>query len=142
MKFEYFFILLLYFLLTSCKDEAPEGYSVNGKWIWVRTTGGIAGISLTPETEGYTQTIEISPENNFIVYRNGGVYDEGEFKIVKGKSIYRIGDVDLIKANSKILEPQILVSFAFKADTLFLYEECYDCFNYVYVKKKEEKKKN
>ena len=34
-----------------------------GTWSWIRATGGIAGTTRTPESEGYTQTLTFAPPN-------------------------------------------------------------------------------
>lgn len=59
----------LLFLLSSCSSEPAdidlgEGdlqivdfADVTGSWNWVRSTGGIAGTTRTPATEGYEATI-------------------------------------------------------------------------------------
>jgi len=60
--------LALLLVLTACSESDPvfvesgdlqvvEFADVTGGWSWVRSTGGIAGTTRTPETEGYEATI-------------------------------------------------------------------------------------
>ena len=42
-----------------------------GTWSWIRATGGIAGTTRTPESEGYTQTLTFAPPNQVEMARDG-----------------------------------------------------------------------
>lgn len=59
------FISLMSLALLACDKEkycAEECYTaigINGEWIWVESTGGLAGHTITPATEGFSQRIVI-----------------------------------------------------------------------------------
>lgn len=51
------------------KDELPQ--ALFGTWSWIRSTGGIAGTTRTPESEGYTQTLTFTAPNQIELFRDG-----------------------------------------------------------------------
>jgi hypothetical protein len=56
---------------ASGEDELPE--ALFGTWSWIRATGGIAGSTLTPESEGYMRTLTFTPPNQVEMFRDGVV---------------------------------------------------------------------
>ena len=42
-----------------------------GDWSWVDASGGLAGITLTPESEGYDQMLRFGPSPDFELLRDG-----------------------------------------------------------------------
>ena len=52
-----------------------------GAWSWVRATGGIAGTTRTPDSEGYTRTLTFTPPNQVQMLQDGvpGVTTTFEF---------------------------------------------------------------
>src|SRR4030095_14031114 len=57
------FLALISILPACCDDDCgptEEGKNqegILGKWVWIKSVGGIGGWTLTPESEGYTQYI-------------------------------------------------------------------------------------
>ena len=59
-------------LLVACSspvEPAPDG--LFGVWEWVRAEGGIAGVTLTPETEGHTLQLRITRPDRIQLDRDG-----------------------------------------------------------------------
>jgi hypothetical protein len=50
-------------------DELPD--ALFGTWSWVQASGGIAGGTITPESEGYTRTLIFISPNQVEVLRDG-----------------------------------------------------------------------
>ena len=92
-----FKILIFAIFFSSCtKEELPQISSgIIGKWAWVKSSGGIAGVTLTPETEGKQITIEFS-SSTVKRYINGNLESEMTYRIESGTSIYKTGNTDLI----------------------------------------------
>ena len=71
------FAFLVFLVSAACSSDptAPEAdglpQGLFGTWSWVRATGGIAGVTQTPDTEGYTKTITFTAPNQVQVFRNG-----------------------------------------------------------------------
>ena len=42
-----------------------------GTWSWIRATGGIAGTTRTPQSEGYMRTLTFTPPNQVEMARDG-----------------------------------------------------------------------
>ena len=70
----YFAIALMSLLMLNCSgsDSSPDKSSnteketsLTGNWHWIRSTGSIAGITVTPENSGRTMEIEFTADNTF-----------------------------------------------------------------------------
>ncbi len=44
-------------------DENQIPPALFGGWVWIEATGGVAGVTLTPETEGFTRGLVIATPN-------------------------------------------------------------------------------
>jgi hypothetical protein len=59
-------------LLSGCSSPVePPPDSLFGVWEWVRAEGGVAGVTLTPETEGYTLQLKITRPDRIQLDRDG-----------------------------------------------------------------------
>lgn len=95
-----------------------------GHWRWTESDGGLAYRKLTPETEQYQQTLVITPDSLFTIYRNDSVSFQGHFHLVRDKSIYADSITWLIRFDNRSVD----LSFDVNAFSLTLYDQCYDCF--------------
>jgi hypothetical protein len=141
-----FWIALLGFILLAqqCNQEItlpnPELKKIFGRWEWVESSGGFMGKVITPAKAGYTEEIEFLKDGIFLKFKNGNVIDKNKFSISEGKSIFKAESSYIISfspvdsSGPSSMQKQSL-SFAGN-DTLFLSEECYDCFSHVYLRKK------
>ena len=71
-------------LLSGCSspvEPAPDG--LVGVWEWVRAEGGIAGVTLTPETEGFTRQLRITRPDRIQLERNGVVEVVTRFELIR-----------------------------------------------------------
>lgn len=104
-------------LLCSCvEDEASGLYDT---WEWTETSGGYAGVLMTPETEGYSQSLEIS-ESTIKRYKNDSLISECIYALDTAESI-RGEDCPVI-----IYESGLTKSYILEGDMLTLYDEFYD----------------
>ncbi len=59
-------------LLSGCSSPVePPPDSLFGVWEWVRAEGGIGGVTLTPETEGFTLQLRIARPDRIQLDRDG-----------------------------------------------------------------------
>ena len=149
MKFKGIFALaFLAILLTNCKkdqdlrQDQKQDQEINseleGTWIWLKSTGGFAGTTQTPTSEGYSLTIEFS-DDGYQKFQDGELVISSDYSITEEGSINFPGIVPIISYdisfppnNTGMMEKQ---SFVFGGtDTLFLSDECYDCFFHIYIK--------
>jgi hypothetical protein len=127
--------LFAFILLVSCTKEnsipSSQSSDLAGKWNWVSSSGGIAGITYTPKS--LKKTIKIEYDTNFIYryYENDTLKSESGYQLIKGRSIYSQDSTMIITmGNSSIRQSYQIRS----RDTLILMDECFDCFNHLYVR--------
>ena len=141
-----FFTILLLGLFTACKKKEislpdPSLEKLFGRWEWVESGGGLAYHQTSPSTTGCSITIEFERNGIYKEYKNGKHQNRMKFYLSKGSSIYSSVESNLIKYNDTgILDKNntpITESIQFAGqDTLYLNQECFDCFGHVYVRKK------
>lgn len=145
MEFRIAVALLSFILLAqTCTKEIalpnPELKKIFGRWEWIETSGGFAGKIITPAKTGIAYAIEFSTNGIFQYYKNEKLIDKKLFSIIEGTSIYG-GEKAYIVSYSNVDSlfrgsmPNQSVSFS-GSDTLYLKEECHDCFSTVFVRKK------
>lgn len=71
-------VILLALLATACSK--PESKTLAGTWRWAATTGGIAGVNYTPESEGFEAEI-VFKGSQFTFYKDGEKVASGMYHI-------------------------------------------------------------
>lgn len=71
-------IAALAVLATACSK--PEMQMLEGTWQWTRTSGGIAGVNYTPESEGFEAEL-VFKGNQFTFYKDGEKVVSGTYHI-------------------------------------------------------------
>ncbi|HKJ43978.1 MAG TPA: hypothetical protein VKA27_17915 [Sunxiuqinia sp.] len=113
--------IILTVLLSGCQKETFHASGLTGEWNWLYTSGGFAGMTYTPESTGFTSTIEFTPDSIYRIFRDGELQLE---------SNYHLSPPDLISYD----ETSILQSFRISKDTLTLIDQCDDCFMSIYIR--------
>jgi len=72
-------------------NALPE--ALFGSWSWTGASGGIAGVSITPEPAGYTMTLVFTVPNQVNLFRDGVVQGSTTFDFVPG-----VNDVSAIRS--------------------------------------------
>jgi hypothetical protein len=129
-------LLFVFMLLASCSSESPETSSkktLQGKWEWTGSSGGIAGTTSTPASTNQNIYIEFS-DTTYKTYINGKLSSEKPYTIKIQESIF--GDKRPMIVSTDPQKYFVAMSFEIKENTLFLSEECYDCFGSGYVRLK------
>ena len=76
-------------LLSGCSSPVePPPDSLFGVWEWVRAEGGIAGVTLTPETEGYTLQLRITRPDRIQLDRDGVAEVVTRFELISPQLRY------------------------------------------------------
>jgi len=113
-----------------CKKTDTSPFSMlYHQWEWVQSSGGIAGVVQTPQSEGYTQTIDFDENGFFTVYQNNAVAISGTYTIIRAESILDNQEHDMIVFDNSLLESAIT---QLNGDTLILREEAFDGFTHTY----------
>jgi hypothetical protein len=127
---------------TSCRKSVLENpttnhSSIHGNWQWVQSSGGIAGQTTTPFTEGREATLQFN-QNGTCFFVTGNKSDQFEYSLSDGQTIYSEKQAHLI--TYKAIDNKtthVIQSYQFRGnDTLFLNDECHDCFGHIYVRKR------
>ena len=71
-------ITALAVLATACSK--PEKKELAGTWQWYCTSGGIAGVFYTPESEGF-ETELVFKGGHFTFYKDGKKITSGTYRI-------------------------------------------------------------
>ncbi len=134
-----FLFLLTIAICSSCKKDDIKKIEdrLVGEWAWVRSTGGLMGTTLTPDTEGYSQSYLFQKNGIFTHYKDTATLHSNFYWVEKGNSIYKTGEVDLlILGNQDHTIVNSTFSIEFNGENgLILREECNDCFEIIFSRK-------
>jgi hypothetical protein len=145
VKIQILFIVLISSFMGACRKDITTPNSASeklfGKWTWIQSSGGIGGNLKSPKTEGYSNSIEFSDKGIYKTFKDGKQTDKMKYSLTEGKSIYLPGkgiiiefkDIGLFDKDNTPLKQSMQF---FGNDTLFLSEECYDCYSHLYVREK------
>ncbi len=134
--FTLIFSALVFCSVSSCNKTEDPGPSAQivGKWRWVKSVGGIGGFTLTPATEGFTQTQVFGADSSFKFYKNDSLKLQNTFTVTRN---YKQGaeTVDVLKINSN---DSYKSAFTIRNDTLYTSDYLFisDGFSTVYVRVK------
>ncbi len=124
--------LFLFFSLTcliwGCSnDNSDIGLdSIVGNWVWVRSSGGIAGTTETPESTGKNVRLEITNDSTR-TFVNGNLVSSQKYTLETRESL-------LFKAprTMKVSEEGFRTIVEFDNGNLILIGDCFDCMSSVY----------
>lgn len=111
-------VLLIGTLFWACKksDQQPVAGSFIGKWKWLYTQGGIAGIKTTPATTGYNKTLSLNTDSTYVFMQNSNIIGQGSYHISADSRLEIAKRIDVITYSS--MSVQQIISL--KNDTLNL----------------------
>ncbi|TFH65818.1 MAG: hypothetical protein E4G91_01090 [Candidatus Zixiibacteriota bacterium] len=108
-------------------DSTPQVFDrLIGNWEWVRSVGGIAGNTITPESAGYTKTTHFHTDSTYQEYRNDTLSLSTRFRLY----LRPVGKVLVNMLQIDDSEPAQIVNVT--DSTLELTDECYDCYLHSY----------
>jgi len=129
----YVFLLGAAIILGSCKTTVNEDSDLplNGKWILVNVSGGIASDIEDVDTQAERHLVVFGKNNSVSYLYNDSLLSTTSFLIEKRSSIYSTDELDFIIYKSG-LEPEVITYLS--NDTLSLADNNYDGFTRVYIK--------
>ena len=137
-------LLLLTLLASACRKEAinaaPENQnqSILGRWQWLSASGGFSGGGTHPYPEAKGQLIETEfrPDGQYLEYVSGRVRRETSFQIQEVKSIYDGQQREAVRYGSQGYGGGVITQIIqLKGDTLYLKDNVYDGYTWVYIRK-------
>ncbi len=124
------FIMVGVLLHPGCKKSDSSPYSmIYHKWEWVESIGGLGGWVRTPESEGYTQSIEFDENGFYTKYKNNVVDRRGTYTIIRAESQLDQKEYDMVVFDDGSPTQAIMI---LTDNQLTLREECFDCFTHTY----------
>ena len=132
----YVFLLSAAIILGSCKTTVNEDSDlpINGKWVLVNVSGGIAGDIVDVDTQAERHLVVFGKNNSVSFLYNDSLLCTTSFLIEKRRSIYSTDELDFIIYKSG-LEPEVITYLS--NDTLTLADNNYDGFTRVYIKQSD-----
>ena len=129
----YVFLLSTVIILSSCKTTVDENSNLplNGRWMLVNVSGGIAGDINDVDTQIERHLIVFDRNNSVSFFYNDSLLSTANFYIEKRKSIYSTDEFDFIIYENN-LEPEVITYLS--NDTLVIADNNYDGFSSVYIK--------
>jgi hypothetical protein len=79
---------LAFALLTTACSSAPTALvpdRLEGRWSWTSASGGFAGHTITPASEGYTMEVRFRGDGSAELYRDGALTKATDFEIGIGR---------------------------------------------------------
>lgn len=125
--------VLFFFLFFNCSiNRSYQSLSsILGTWTWVKSVGGIAGHTITPESPGYSKRTLIIDENYVTLFQDNEMLFRSTYEIRRTEDVrislfYHDGNNSIVQDVKLKIGPQ---------DTLILTDKCVDCYTHVYVRK-------
>lgn len=120
-------LLILFVSITGCdKEELPNQIQILGKWEWVKSEGGFGGWTITPESEGYTEYLEID-NTTYRKYVNDSLVFQSKYTY-RSDTLYGIPEyIDFENGGA--------FGVNVSKNTLQFEEFCDDCYVHYYKKK-------
>jgi len=136
MKNKQIFIVFLGILFVlSCEDSIiqteeydSDNKKIIGRWNWVQSNGGFAGVTETPESEGYTSYFIFKEDRTLEIYKNDTLKYQYIYTLSKEKTIFSIDSLPVIMFGDHVAW---LYSFQTE-DTLILNDNICDGFSHTY----------
>jgi hypothetical protein len=114
-------VLVLVSILFSCEHEDEEfnfrAYTLSGRWEWIETSGGFAGITYTPESTGQKIIVVFTIDHIYREYINNTLNIKDKFNI---------------HADTVIFESILRKTYSINGNILTLDEGCCDLFVHKY----------
>jgi hypothetical protein len=135
--------LTIIFCSTGCRKDItvpdPNFKLLFGSWEWIESSGGYVVHTINPGTEGYTMTVEYEENGTYRSFKNGKKESKTRFEFEEGRSIYSGAVEYLIRYKTGTFNNKAAGVNSFRIsgqDSLFLRDECYDCYEHIYIRKK------
>ena len=117
-------------LAAACSTD-PEENPLVGAWSWVESTGGIAGVTLTPASTGQTMSLRFEADGMVELFRDGASAGTTTYTVEQGAGD---GTIWTVTWASPLLGFETQTAHAPDADTLVLADGCCDGFTYTWTR--------
>ncbi|MCW5516912.1 hypothetical protein [Muriicola sp. Z0-33] len=135
-----YLLLIISIAICGCTaaDREPESTTggqeqgtLNGNWHWVRSSGSIAGITVTPESSGKTMEIEFTQDMVFNKYVDNQLVYTSPYVIQLKDSIIQFTTLALFESLGPGFDHQVEQQFRLiNNNSLLLLDPCCDNFTF------------
>jgi hypothetical protein len=114
-------------------DDVPTG--LVGSWDWLWSSGGFGGGSRSPESTGWTQTLEVTSDSLLQWFRQDTVIFSERITSVRRLTSFSADTVDVIRfVGSGGVGVDLWLYEFWSEDTLRLRDLCMDCYDHVWIR--------
>lgn len=122
--------VVIFFISCSVTDIQTTSHEIVGQWEWVKSTGGFAGHTISPDSAGYAkQQIYFTDNQKFSFFQSDTLVLSGTYFLEKEND----DTIVRYEIEGNTFYPDQKVHF-FK-DSLILMDECADCYTNTYKRK-------
>jgi hypothetical protein len=120
---------------VTCPNDSSSNVpqALYGSWNWVKSEGGIARVTITPASAGYTRKVVYNPNLTYEWYKNDSLEAMSVF------SVYYVTEAPLdtfpVIHYDSLPEYQDKMIYSLTNDTLVLSDRCIDCFTHTYIRR-------
>ena len=122
--------------LPHVEGVSPTGGDIVGSWEWIGSSGGIAGVTITPDSEGLSASqIQFRDDKTFSFHRADTLFVEGSYNL-RPPEDQTLLDYQVMRyqaADDRAMFDQ-LVQISARKDTLALIDFCCDGFSSLYFR--------
>lgn len=118
--------------LTGCSvftDEQNIRPDLNGSWEWISSTGGIGGWTVHRDSVNYRQQLKIDDFGAARWFRADTLLNS--YQVERNSDNNIRADYVLVPENEQI---RIWIDNRSGTDTLFLQDNCDDCFSHIFIR--------
>ena len=128
-------LLLASGALAACDGSATavETDQLEGRWDWRSASGGIAGRTITPASEGYTLQLRFRGDEAEL-WRNGGLENEATYRLAVGREDGSFPGKDVIRFTPPLFGWDEMAIQLSAEGELILASGCCDGFTYAFVR--------
>lgn len=121
-------LFLFFFVIASCDEDCAVPTTVIGEWTWVKSVGGFAGHTITPESEGYTKQLVID-DHFYTEYINDSIIHTTQYDL-------RF-DPDSLFGTPYLIwfDTGGIFAYNLEGDQFEIIVPCADCYNHYYSRK-------
>ena len=126
-------------VLTGCSSGPTEPTvpdQIFGVWEWVRAEGGIAGSTITPETEGFTMVLRITRPDRIEMSRDRVTQVDTRFEFIPAQDLGDISNPPRLRYDQPILGRDEHFVFVVDGELVFR-DDCCDGFTYFWLPRLE-----
>lgn len=130
-------VLTVWLAAAGCAGSpaSVEPGDLAGRWEWQSSSGGIAGRTLTPATEGYSMELRLQTDGRAQLLKNGAVVGSADYQVGIGKTNGSFAGRDVVRFSPSLLGGWEEMGLSFPDAThLVLADGCCDGFTYSFTR--------